>query len=76
MADGICGAPPEGVCRLEVVMNQSLIISVRGSVVKANRISVLEFLLEAHEFERGGSDLLIHHEHEGGRQDGLEQLRL
>lgn len=64
------------VCRLEVVMNQSLVISVPGSVVKATHISVLEFLLEAHEFECGGSDLLIHHEHEGGCQHGLEQLRL
>lgn len=52
------------MCVREVVMNEGY------------SISVLEFPLEAHEFEGGSSDLLIHHKHEGRRQHSLQQLRL
>lgn len=50
---------------------------VREVVMKeGDSVSVLEFLLEAHEFEGGSGDLLIHHKHEGRRQYSLQQLRL
>lgn len=38
--------------------------------------SGLQLPVQAHDFEGGGSDFLIHHKHEGSGQNRLEQLGL
>lgn len=38
--------------------------------------SGLQLPVQAHDFEGGGGDFLVHHKHEGGGQNRLEQLGL
>lgn len=38
--------------------------------------SLLQFLVQTHEFEGSCSDLLVHDKHEGSRQHRLQQLGL
>lgn len=48
----------------------------RARCVQTAASSRLQLPVQAHDFEGGGGDFLVHHKHEGGGQNRLEQLSL